>query len=196
MRVAVFTGSSFGRSEQYTKACVALAEHLVAQDVGIVYGGAHVGLMGTLADAALRAGGDVVGVIPDTLVQAEIAHGGLTELHVVDSMHERKAKMAAAADAFVALPGGLGTLEELFEIWTWQQLGLHRKPVAVLNTGGFWDPLLDALDRMTAAGFVKPENRASLLVVDEPDGLLDAYASWQAPVGDKWSPSPATDERR
>ncbi len=187
MRVAVFTGSSTGGLDGYEAGTAGLARFLAAQDVGIVYGGAYVGLMGVLADTALAAGGEVVGVIPGDLVDAEIAHRGLTELHVVTSMHERKAMMADYADAFVALPGGIGTLEELFEVWTWQQLGLHRKPVALLNTEGFWTPLLEALDQMTAAGFVKPQHRASLLVVDEPKELLDALASWDPPTSSKWA---------
>ena len=186
MRVAVFTGSLFGVSARYAEAAAALARHLVANDVGIVYGGAHVGLMGTVADTALDAGGDVVGVIPGTLVDAEIAHRGLSELHVVTTMHERKALMAERADAFVALPGGAGTLEELFEVWTWQHLGLHAKPIVVVNTDGYWTPLLRALDQMTEAGFVHAGQRQSLRAVDQPEQVLAAIGDWHPPEGSRW----------
>ena len=139
----------------------------------VVYGGASVGLMGTIADTVLAEGGEVIGVIPGTLVEREIAHRRLTELRVVETMHERKAGMAALADAFVALPGGLGTLEELFEIWTWGQIGLHAKPYGVLNTDGYYDPLIGFLDHAVREGFVREAQRSSLVVAADPDELLD-----------------------
>lgn len=186
MRVAVFTGSSFGESDKYAQAAAGLARHLVANAVGIVYGGAHVGLMGIVADTALEAGGEVVGVIPGTLVDAEIAHRSLSELHVVTTMHERKALMAERADAFVALPGGAGTLEEVFEVWTWQHLGLHRKPIVMVNTAGYWTPLVRALDQMVDAGFLHRGQRDSLRLVDEPEQVLTAIRDWRPPTGTRW----------
>ena len=139
----------------------------------VVYGGASVGLMGVVADAVLADGGEVIGVIPGALVEREIAHRGLSELRVVDTMHERKAGMAALADAFVALPGCLGTLEELFEVWTWGQIGLHAKPYGLLNTAGFYDPLIEFLDHAVCEGFIRERQRASLVVSSDPDELLD-----------------------
>ena len=143
----------------------------------VVYGGASVGLMGVVADTVLAEGGEVIGVIPGSLVEREIAHRRLTELRVVETMHARKAEMAALADAFVALPGGLGTLEELFEVWTWAQLGLHAKPCALLNTSGYFDPLIEFLDHAVHEGFVRERQRASLIVASEPDELLDELAT-------------------
>src|SRR5215207_8224445 len=160
--VCVFCGSSSGASPAYGEAARALGAHLAREGLTLVYGGASVGTMGVVADAALAAGGRVVGVIPRGLVAREIAHPGLTELVVVDSMHERKAAMADRADAFVALPGGLGTLEELFEVWTWGLLGIHAKPVALLDADGFYDPLLAFLDRAVDEGFVRAAQRAML----------------------------------
>lgn len=139
----------------------------------VVYGGASVGLMGVVADAVLAEGGEVIGVIPGTLVEREIAHRRLTELRVVETMHERKAGMAALADVFVALPGGLGTLEELFEIWTWGQIGLHAKPYGLLNTAGYYDPLIEFLDHAVREGFVREAQRSALVVSSDPDELLD-----------------------
>ena len=172
MRVAVFMGSSPG-TPQHREAAVALAEGLVARDVGIVYGGATVGLMGVLADAALAAGGEVVGVIPRDLFDREVPHRGVTRLVEVDSMHARKARMAELADAFVALPGGVGTLEELFEVFTWQLLGLHAKPVLLLDPDGFYDPLVEQLDRIVEQGYLSAAKRAALVRVTGVDELLD-----------------------
>jgi uncharacterized protein (TIGR00730 family) len=172
MRVAVFCGSSAGRESRYAAAAAAFGRGLAAAGVGIVYGGASVGLMGVLADAALAAGGEVIGVIPGGLFAAEVPHQGLTQLQVVASMHERKAVMADLADAFAALPGGLGTLDELFEVLTWRQLGLHAKPVALVDVDGFWEPLTEMLDGLTAEGFVPAETRACLArVADAPEFL-------------------------
>jgi len=156
---------------------VALADGLVAQGIGIVYGGARVGLMGLLADRALAAGGEVIGVIPRDLFDREVPHRGVTRLVEVDSMHERKARMAELADAFVALPGGVGTLEELFEVFTWQLLGIHPKPVALLDPDGFYDPLVEQLDRIVAQGYLSPERRAALPRFQDVHELLASYGT-------------------
>jgi len=172
MRAAVFCGSSAGLLPEYAAAAADFGRSLAEAGVGLVYGGASVGLMGLLADAALAAGGEVIGVLPGGLFAAEVPHPGLTKLDVVGSMHERKARMAQLADGFAALPGGLGTLDELFEILTWRQLGLHTKPVALLDVGGFWDPLAGMLDGMTAAGFVPAAARAGLRRVRDAGEFL------------------------
>jgi uncharacterized protein (TIGR00730 family) len=172
MRVAVYLGSSAGRRPEFAEAAAAAGRLLAEAGVGIVYGGGAVGLMGVLADAALAAGGEVVGVIPDGLFAAEVAHQGLTRLEIVTSMHERKARMAELADGFAALPGGLGTLDELVEILTWQQLRLHGKPVVLLDVGGFWDGLLRFVDELVAVGFVPPASRRRLITAASPDELV------------------------
>jgi uncharacterized protein (TIGR00730 family) len=170
--VCVYCGSSFGSDPVYLEATQDLARTLAGRGIRVVYGGASVGLMGALADATLEAGGEVVGVIPQQLVDREIAHPGLTELHVVQTMHQRKALMAELSDAFVALPGGIGTLEELIEIFTWNQLGIQDKPIAVLNTIGYYDGLTAFLDHAVAQGFHQPEQRAKLLVAADAADLL------------------------
>jgi uncharacterized protein (TIGR00730 family) len=185
-RVCVFSGSSPGAREAYAASAAALGRELVRRGLGLVYGGAHVGLMGVLADAVLEAGGDVVGVIPAALVEYEVAHTGLADLRVTNSMHERKATMAELSDAFVALPGGLGTLEELFEVLTWAQLGFHGKPCGVLNVGGYYDGLLRFLDHSVAERFVKPAHRGLVLAAEAPAPLLDLMAAHQAPSDGKW----------
>ena len=167
-RVSVFCGSSTGHDPIYAAAACELAEALVAQGLGLVYGGAQRGLMGVLADAVLALGGEVIGVIPARMVEREIAHRGLTQLHVVQTMHERKALMAALADAFLALPGGFGTLEELTEVLTWQQLGLHDKPCGLLNTQGYFDPFIAFIAHMTQAGFVRPAHVEALQIAESP----------------------------
>lgn len=172
--LCVFCGSSPGLSESYAAAARDLGRALAGRGVRVVYGGASVGLMGAVADAALAAGGEVVGVIPRHLADREVAHHGLTELHVVASMHERKALMAELSDGFVALPGGMGTLEELAEILTWAQLGLHVKPVGVLDVDGFWQPLVAWLDHAEGQGFLRPEHRALLTARADVEALLDA----------------------
>lgn len=182
----MFAGSSPGARPAYRTAAAALGSALASRGIGLVYGGARVGLMGAVADAALAADGSVIGVIPETLVAKEIAHTGLSELRVVRSMHERKALMADLADAFIALPGGWGTVEELFEILTWSQLGLHRKPAGLLNVAGYFDPLLAFVDHSAREGFVRPEQRSMIAVADSPDGLFDAFASYTPPVVEKW----------
>jgi uncharacterized protein (TIGR00730 family) len=180
-RVCVFCGSNPGRDPVYLRAAAELGEVLARQGIGIVYGGGNVGLMGALADAALASGGRVIGVIPQGLLEREVGHRGVTELRVVDSMHTRKRQMAELSDAFVALPGGLGTLEELFEVLTWAQLGIHGKPCALLNVGGFFDPLLALLEHMIAERFVAPAHRALLRVEPSVERLIAALAGEPPP---------------
>jgi uncharacterized protein (TIGR00730 family) len=179
--VCVFCGSATGANAVYATTARELGRELAARELGLVYGGGRVGLMGEVATAALTAGGRVIGVIPHSLALKEIAQEDCTELVVVNTMHERKALMADRADAFVALPGGFGTCDELFEILTWAQLGIHRKPVAVLNTNGFFAPLFAWLDHVVAEGLLKPKHRALLLVADTVPELLEALASWVPP---------------
>lgn len=158
-----------------------LATELACRDIEVVYGGGHIGLMGVVADAALAAGGRVIGVIPKGLFSREVAHTEVTELHEVDSMHERKTLMYDLADGFMALPGGFGTLEEIAEITTWAQLGLHRKPIALLDVDGFWDGLVAQFDRMHSDGLLRPENRALVRRFDEVDAALDHLSTWEPP---------------
>src|SRR4051812_1259694 len=174
--ICVFCGSSSGADPSFLRIAKALGHAIATSDRILVYGGAKVGLMGALADAALAAGGKVIGVLPRALVDKEVAHEDLTALHVVVSMHERKAMMADLADAFVALPGGLGTLEELFEVWTWGQLGLHEKPLGLLDAGDFFAPLLRFLDGLVAQRFVRQEHRDMLIVEEDPALLLERLA--------------------
>jgi len=185
-RVTVFCGSSRGARPAYTDAARQMAAALVRRGLGLVYGGGCVGLMGTLADAVLAEGGEVIGVIPEALVQWEVAHRGCTELRVVGSMHERKALMAELADAFIALPGGYGTVEELCEVLTWSQLGLHVKPCGLLNVEGYYDPLLALLDHSVQERFLRPVHRSLLLQEREPERLLDLLEAFTPPPLDKW----------
>lgn len=171
-RLCVFCGAHAGRDPAHADAARALGAHLGATGRALVFGGGRVGLMGVVADATLAAGGHAIGVIPEALLAREVGHTGLTALHVVATMHERKATMAALADGFAMLPGGLGTLEELFEVWTWHHLALHAKPIGVLNVGGYFDPLLAFLDRAVAEGFVRAEQRATLVVDVDPVSLV------------------------
>jgi uncharacterized protein (TIGR00730 family) len=175
--VCVFCGSRIGASPAHVAAATALGRRIGERGLGLVYGGARVGLMGALADAALAAGAPVLGVLPRSLSSVEVAHPGLTELVLVDGLHARKARMTAESDAFVALPGGFGTLDELFEALTWAQLGLHTRPLGLLNVGGFWDPLVATIDRQVAEGFVTPSDRSRLSVEATPDALLDALGA-------------------
>ncbi|MGV3758586.1 MAG: TIGR00730 family Rossman fold protein [Actinomycetota bacterium] len=184
--VCVFCGSSSGADPGPEALADELGRTLGERGIDLVYGGASVGLMGTVADAALAAGGRVVGVIPRGLFTREIAHRGITELHEVDSMHERKALMYDRSDAFVALPGGFGTLDELFEAVTWSQLGLHAKPAALLDVDGFWAPLVAQLDRMVDAGFLRPQNRALLSIHDTVEAVLDDLAAAEPSTVEKW----------
>jgi uncharacterized protein (TIGR00730 family) len=191
-RICVFCGSSTGRGSAYRALASEFGSFLARERIGIVYGGGRVGLMGALADAALAAGGEVVGVIPQALLDREIGHGGLTELRVVGSMHERKAIMAELADGFVALPGGIGTLEELFETWTWAQLGLHSKPCGIIEVDGFFAPLIAFLDHLVTTGFVRPEHRALLLASDSADDLLARFRAYRPSKVSKWITSAET----
>ena len=186
LRICVFCGSSAGRRPDYVQAAATLGRMLAKAGIGLVYGGAKVGLMGTIADAAREAGGEVIGVMPRSLVEREVAHTGLADLRVVGSMHERKALMAELADAFVALPGGIGTFEEIFEVWTWAQLGSHAKPCAFLNVAGFYDPLLGFLDRVVEEGFLRPGHRDMIVVEQNPDELLARLRTYRAPALTKW----------
>jgi uncharacterized protein (TIGR00730 family) len=185
-RLCVFCGSSTGNDPRHADAARATGRALAARGIGIVYGGGSVGLMGALADAALAAGGEVVGVIPRALQLRELAHARLSELHVVRSMHERKALMARLADGFVALPGGMGTLEELAEVLTWAQLGLHARPCGLLDVAGYWQPLVTFFDRAVAEGFLRPEHRRLMIVAGDVDTLLDRFASWSPPAVERW----------
>jgi len=186
MRICIFSGSNPGRLATYSAAATALGTALADAGIGVVYGGASVGLMGAVADAALGRGGEVIGVIPQSLVDKELAHKGLNDLRVTGSMHERKALMADLSDGFIALPGGVGTLEELFEIWTWAQLGFHKKGVGLLNVEGFYDRLIGFLDHVAAEQFMKQPHRAMLLVEREPAALIAALQAYEAPVVAKW----------
>ncbi|HET8606235.1 MAG TPA: TIGR00730 family Rossman fold protein [Gaiellaceae bacterium] len=180
-RICVFCGANTGTAPVFRGAAIALAEAIVRRGLGVVYGGGAVGLMGELADAARAAGGEVIGVIPRHLVDREIGHRGLDDLRVVGSMHERKALMSELADGFAALPGGWGTLEELVEVVTWAQLGLHGKPVGILNVTGYFDPLLAFRERAIAAGFVRADHSDLLLVAEDPDELLDRFEAHVPP---------------
>ena len=185
-RVCVFCGSSLGALPEYRAAARALGEALAARGIGLVYGGGSVGLMGALADAVMGAGGATVGVIPRSLWEREVGHTGITDLRVVESMHQRKAMMAELADAFVALPGGLGTMEELFEVWTWGQLGIHAKPFGLLEVAGYYAPLIAFLDHAVRQRFVLPQHRAMMLVDEDPARLLDRLARHHPPPVEKW----------
>ncbi|UYQ94324.1 TIGR00730 family Rossman fold protein [Chitinophaga horti] len=185
-RITVFCASSPGFKEVYMQAARSVGHTLASRGTGLVYGGAKVGLMGAVADGALEAGGEVIGVIPDFLRSKEIAHTGLTELIIVESMHARKTKMNDLCDGVIALPGGFGTLEELFEILTWGQLGLHQKPIGLLNTAGFYDHLIGLLDHMTTEGLLKAANRDMLLVSENVEELLSLMSAYVPPVTGKW----------
>jgi uncharacterized protein (TIGR00730 family) len=185
-RVCVFCGSNGGARPEYLAAATALGKQLAARSIGLVYGGAGVGLMGAVADAALAAGGEVTGIMPRNLVEREVAHRKLHDLRVVGSMHERKALMAELAEAFIALPGGLGTLEEFFEVWTWAQLGEHTKPLGMLNVSGYYDPLLVFFDHLVSERFIRPEHRAMVLVEQDIAALLSRFAGYSPPVVSKW----------
>jgi uncharacterized protein (TIGR00730 family) len=185
-RVCVYAGSNAGARPEYADAARALGRELAGRGIGLVYGGGHVGLMGAIADAVLEAGGEAIGVIPRALMDRELGHRGLTELQVVGSMHERKARMEELADAFVALPGGIGTLEELVEIYTWSQLGIHAKPCGVLDVHGFYAALSGLLDHMVAEGFLREQHREVMLSDPDPASLLDRLAAWEPPAVHKW----------
>jgi uncharacterized protein (TIGR00730 family) len=185
-RICIFCASSPGSRTEYRAAAEEMAAELVRRNIGLVYGGGNVGLMGIIADAVLRAGGEAQGVIPEHLMALEGGHKGLTKLHIVRSMHERKAKMADLSDAFVALPGGFGTLEEFCEVVTWTQLGLHAKPCGILNVLGYYSPLLAMFDHAVEERFLKPENRGLVLARDQPADLLQALEEWRPTHIEKW----------
>jgi hypothetical protein len=185
-RVCVYAGSNPGSDPVYAEAARALAATMAERELGLVYGGGKVGLMGVLADTILEHGGEAIGVMPQALIDREIGHPGLTELKVVASMHERKAKMAELADGFVAVPGGIGTLEELIEVYTWSQLGIHDKGCGVLNVRGYYDALATFLDHAVDEGFLRPQHRATLTVAEDPEELLDALAAFTPPRVGKW----------
>lgn len=185
-RVCVFAGSSPGSRPEYRTAAEGLGRELAARNIDLVYGGARLGLMGAVADAVLAAGGNVTGVIPGALAEKEVAHSGLSDLRVVSSMHERKALMAELADGFVALPGGWGTLDEFFEILTWAQLGIHRKPCGLLNVAGYFDGLLAFLEHSHVEGFVRREYQSMITVAESPGALLERLAAYRPPLVEKW----------
>lgn len=185
-RITVFCGSSFGNETIYKEQATLLGQTLAKHNIELVYGGANVGLMGAVADGSLHEGGKVIGVLPDFLRSKEIAHTGLTELILVESMHERKTKMNDLCDGVIALPGGFGTLEELFEMITWAQLGLHKKPIAILNINGFYNSLLELIQTMTNKGLLKEENQKMLLVSDNIEDLLDKMKNYIPPTAGKW----------
>lgn len=184
--VCVFCGSNAGNDPRFAEAAREFGALLAKEGIALVYGGGHVGLMGVVADAVLANGGKAIGVIPRALWDREVGHRNLTEIHIVETMHERKAKMSSLADAFVALPGGLGTLEEIFEVWTWAQLGIHRKPVGFLDVEGFYSLLLEFLDRAVDAGFVRPQFRAIAIVDTDPAALLRSLGSYEPPRVERW----------
>jgi uncharacterized protein (TIGR00730 family) len=184
--VCVFCGSNGGADPAYLAAAEAVGAGLAQRGIRIVYGGGRVGLMGALADSARAAGGEVVGVMPQALVDREIGHTGIDDLRVVDTMHERKALMVELADAFVALPGGIGTLEELFEVYTWAQLGIHAKPLALLDVAGYYEPLAAFLDHAVAQRFLRAETRAMLAVADSIEDVLETFERWRPPAMHKW----------
>jgi len=184
--VCVYCGSSVGNHAVFADAARVLGRKLVEQNLSLVYGGGHVGLMGIVADAVLDAGGEVTGVIPKALMDSEVGHDRLTRLFVVKDMHERKALMAEHADGFIAMPGGIGTLEELFEALTWAQLGFHEKPVGLFNVDGFYDKLIEFLNQLTSQGFLRPEHRDLLIVQAEPDALITQLKKFTMPAGVSW----------
>jgi len=190
-RICVYAGSNSGTRPAYQQAAQALGQELVARQLGLVYGGGHVGLMGTLADAVLAEGGEVIGVMPAALFPKEIAHKNITQLHEVGSMHERKALMAELADGFIALPGGFGTYDELFEMITWAQIGLHTKPIGLLNVEGFYEPLLAMIRHASQEGFISPHHIQLVLHKDNPAELLDSLAAYvPVPRQGKWTDIP------
>lgn len=185
-RLCVFCGSKPGNRIEYSDAARTLGEILVREGIGLVFGGGRIGLMRVIADTVLDAGGEAIGVIPHGLAEKEVAHPDVTALHVVDSMHERKARMADLSDGFIAMPGGLGTLEEIAEALTWGQLGIHQKPCGILNVGGFYDDFIAFLDKATSHDFLHPAQRDLIKVASEPEALLEAMRDYEPPVGTRW----------
>lgn len=195
MRIAIYCGANSGSDPLYREAAAAMARHLVSQGIGIVYGGGRVGLMGAVADAALAAGGEVIGVIPQSLMDKELAHMGATEMHVVSSMHERKQMMTDLCDGVIALPGGFGTLDELFEALTWLQLGFHHKPIGLLNVAGFFDGMLSFISHACKAGFLRAEHENCVLVDTDPAALLAKMLTFQPPNLGKWIEEMVAEQR-
>ena len=185
-RICVYCGSNPGRNPLFLQAAISLGNALADRGLGLVYGGASVGIMGTIANSVLDRGGEVIGVIPKALDAKELKHNGLTQLHVVKSMHERKALMAEYADGFIALPGGWGTIEEIFEALTWAQLGFHRKPCGLLNAGGYYNHLYAFLEHTIEQQFVKPENRQMLIIKPDANSMLESFSSYRPPEVKKW----------
>lgn len=185
-RICVYCGSNPGRNPEYARAADQLGHLLADNGIGVVYGGASIGIMGRVADAALAGGSEVIGVIPSALATREVAHSGLSDLHVVDSMHQRKQKMADLSDGFVALPGGWGTIEEIFEVLTWAQLGFHNKPCGLLNIAGYYDHLRAFLQHAMNEAFVRTAYEAMIMVEDDPNTLLTKFRNYQAPIVKKW----------
>ncbi len=184
--ICVYCGSSLGKKDAYATAAKSLAESLVARNITLVYGAASIGIMGTVADQMLKLGGQVIGVIPKALAHKEITHSNLTELYVTQSMHERKMKMAELSDGFIALPGGIGTMEELFEIWTWAQLGFHKNPCGLLNIDGYYNALIQFVDHMQQEQFVKSKHHDLLMIADDPEKLLEKFISYTPPEITQW----------
>lgn len=185
--VCIFCGSSAGRNSSYQAAAVQLGRLLTENHLALVYGGGNIGLMGEIAQSVISSGGKAIGVIPRFLVEKELVYNRLTEIRIVETMHERKANMAELADAFVAMPGGFGTLEETIEILTWSQLGLHRKPVGLLNINGYYDNLIEFINHMVTEGFLMREHKEMLLVKEDPGALLEILATFELPTVGKWS---------
>lgn len=194
-RICVYCGSNSGNNPAHRTAAHALGAFLAGAGIGLVYGGGHVGLMGAVADGALSQNGEVIGVIPQSLMEKELGHGGVTELRVVTSMHERKQMMVDLSDGFIALPGGFGTLDELFETLTWLQLSFHDKPVGLLNVGGFFDGLVDFIGHMSHNGFLKPEHAACMLVENDPGRLIERMETFRPPDLGKWIEKLAAEAR-
>ncbi len=185
-RLCVYCGSSPGKKPEYGKAARQLGSIMVSKNIGLVYGGASVGIMGEIADTVVKGGGEVIGVIPQSLLEKEVAHTGLSDLRVVDSMHERKALMAELSDGFIALPGGLGTIEEFFEVMTWAQLGMHQKPCGLLNVCQYYQKLIDFLNHAVTERFLKEVHRSLVLVEESPDALLQKFEAYETPEVAKW----------
>jgi uncharacterized protein (TIGR00730 family) len=184
--ICIYCGSSAGSKPDYATSAQVLAKELVRRNIGLIYGGSNVGIMAVVANSVLEIGGKAIGVIPEALVSKELAHRGLTKLHVTKSMHERKSLMAELADGFVALPGGIGTMEEIFEMWTWAQLGFHQKPCGLLNVSGYFDKLGEFLDHMVQEQFVKLPHREMLIIESEPAKIIDRFQQYVPPIVAKW----------
>ena len=185
-KICVYCGSSLGRSEAYQNTAIVLGKELARQNITLVYGGASVGIMGILADTVLEYGGEVIGVIPKDILAKEVGHNGLTELHIAENMHERKKLMETLSDGFIALPGGMGTLEELFEVLTWGQLGFHHKPIALMNVAGYYDHLIKHMEHSVQESYVRPEHTKMLMIDDDPASLIKQMNDYQPPVVSKW----------